>query len=337
MNVRVAIVGASGYTSLETIRWLLRHPSAKITYLASRKEEQAISTLFPELLGRFDLPIRPFDATAIAREADVAFLCLPHVAAMEHVPPLLNAGVKVIDLSADYRLTDPAVYEKWYKHAHLDTKNLPDAVYGLPEFYSEKIKKAQLLSNPGCYPTAAALGTVPLIMAGLAEPTDIIINANSGISGAGRTPKQEHHFPERNESFEPYSIGTHRHAPEIEQTISMMTKQKVHLLFVPHLLPVDRGILETIYLKAKPGATEADALAAFQNFYKGKPFVRIRQQNLPSIKYVANTNYADLAVKLAGGRFVVICAIDNMVKGAAGQAIQNMNLMFGLDETAGLV
>ena len=337
MNVRVAIVGASGYTSLETIRWLLRHPSARITYLASRKEEQAISTLFPELLGRFDLPIRPFDAAAIAREADVAFLCLPHVAAMEHVPPLLEAGVKVIDLSADYRLRDPAVYEKWYKHAHLDSKNLAGAVYGLPEFFADQIRTAKLLSNPGCYPTAAALGAVPLIAAGLAEAGDVIINANSGISGAGRTPKQEHHFPERNESYEPYSIGVHRHQPEIEQTISTMVKQKVNVLFVPHLLPVDRGILETIYLKARPGATEAAAVAALQSFYKGKPFVRVRTQNLPSIKYVANTNYADLAVKLAGGRFVVISVIDNMVKGAAGQAIQNMNLMFGLDETAGLV
>jgi N-acetyl-gamma-glutamyl-phosphate reductase len=336
MTVRVAIVGASGYTSLETIRWLLRHPSAKITYLASRKEEQSISTLFPELLGRFDLPIRPFDAAAIAKEADVAFLCLPHVTAMEHVPPLLDAGVKVVDLSADYRLTDPAMYEKWYKHHHADTKNLAEAVYGLPEFFAEKIRGARLVSNPGCYPTAAALGVAPLIAAGLADPSDIIVNANSGISGAGRPPKQEHHFPERNETYEPYSIGTHRHQPEIEQTIGMVSKQKVNVLFVPHLLPVDRGILETIYLKPRSGATEADALAAFEKAYQGKPFVRIRQQNLPSIKYVANTNYADIAVKMAGGRFVVISAIDNMVKGAAGQAIQNMNLMFGLDETAGL-
>jgi N-acetyl-gamma-glutamyl-phosphate reductase len=336
MTIRVAIVGASGYTSLETIRWLLRHPSAKITYLASRKEEQSISTLFPELLGRFDLPIRPFDAAAIAKEADVAFLCLPHVTAMEHVPPLLDAGLKVIDLSADYRLTDPLIYEKWYKHHHADTKNLAEAVYGLPEFFAERIRGARLVSNPGCYPTAAALGVAPLIAAGLAEPTDIIVNANSGISGAGRTPKQEHHFPERNENFEPYAIGTHRHQPEIEQTIGVVCKQNVSVLFVPHLLPVDRGILETIYLKPRGGATEADALAAYQKAYQGKPFVRIRQQNLPSIKYVANTNYADVAVKLAGGRFVVISAIDNMVKGAAGQAIQNMNLMFGMDERAGL-
>jgi N-acetyl-gamma-glutamyl-phosphate reductase len=242
----------------------------------------------------------------------------------------------VIDLSADYRLTDPLIYEKWYKHHHADTKNLAEAVYGLPEFFAERIRGARLVSNPGCYPTAAALGVAPLIAAGLAEPTDIIVNANSGISGAGRTPKQEHHFPERNENFEPYAIGTHRHQPEIEQTIGVVCKQNVSVLFVPHLLPVDRGILETIYLKPRGGATEADALAAYQKAYQGKPFVRIRQQNLPSIKYVANTNYADVAVKLAGGRFVVISAIDNMVKGAAGQAIQNMNLMFGMDERAGL-
>ncbi len=336
-DIRVAIIGATGYTSLETIRWLLKHPAARITYLASRKQEQPISELFPELLHRIHLPIAPFDVEAIQKSADVAFLCLPHVAAMEHVPPLLNAGLKVIDLSADYRLKDTANYEKWYKHAHSDAKNLAAAVYGLPEFFAPAIQKAQFVSNPGCYPTAAALGIAPLLQAGLIEATDIIINAASGISGAGRTPSPQHHFPERNETFEPYGIGSHRHAPEIQQTLETLSGQPVKMLFVPHLIPMDRGILETIYLKAKPGATMDDATAVFERAYGDKPFVRVRKENLPSTKYVANTNFADIAVKLYNGRFVVIVAIDNMVKGAAGQAIENMNLMFGLHETAGLL
>ncbi len=336
-HIRVAIVGASGYTSLESIRWLLKHPVAKITYLASRKQEQPISELFPELLGRMNLPIAPFDCAAIKKAADVALLCLPHVAAMEHVPPLLDAGLKVIDLSADYRLKDAANYENWYKHAHMDVKNLATAVYGLPEFFAPAIAKANFVSNPGCYPTAAALGIAPLLQAGLVEATDMIINAASGISGAGRTPSPQHHFPERNETFEPYAIGSHRHAPEIQQTLEVIVGKPVQLVFVPHLIPMDRGILDTIYLKPKAGATLEDAIGAFERAYAGKPFVRIRKHNLPSTKYVANTNFADIAVRLYNGRFVVIVAIDNMVKGAAGQAIENMNLMFGLDETAGLM
>ena len=201
--VRVAIIGASGYTALESIRWLLRHPQAKLTYLASRKEQQPVSEMFPELLGRILLPVQPFDAAAIAKAADVALVCLPHVAAMEHVPALLTAGLKVIDLSADYRLSDTVLYEKWYRHPHTDKANLDRAVYGLPEFFSAQIKSTQLTANPGCYATAGILGVAPLLQESLAATDDIIINAASGISGAGRTPSQAHHFPERNEAFEP--------------------------------------------------------------------------------------------------------------------------------------
>ncbi len=336
-KVRIAIIGATGYTSLESIRWLLRHPHAKITYLASRKMEQPISDLFPELLGRLNLPIEPFDPQAVKARADVALLCLPHVAAMDHAPALLDAGLRVIDLSADYRLKDAALYEHWYKHKHVDAANLAHAVYGLPEFFRSEIKSAKLVSNPGCYPTAAILGIAPLVKGGLVEPADIIVNAASGISGAGRTPSQQHHFPERNESFEPYGIGSHRHAPEIQQTLSGLRGREVQLLFVPHLIPMDRGILETIYLKPVAGATLADARAAFAQAYGNEPFVRIRETNLPSTKYVANSNFLDLAVREYNGRFVVMTALDNMVKGASGQAIQNMNIMFGLPETSGLV
>ncbi len=335
--VRVAIIGASGYTALESIRWLLRHPQAKITYLASRKEQQPVSEMFPELLGRIHLPVQPFDATAIAKAADVALVCLPHVAAMEHVPALLAAGLKVIDLSADYRLGDTVLYEKWYRHPHTDKANLNRAVYGLPEFFLTDIQAAQLVANPGCYPTASIVGVVPLLRENLASTEDIIINAASGISGAGRTPSQTHHFPERNEAFEPYAIGSHRHAPEIEQTLGRLLARPINIIFVPHLVPMDRGILATIYLKALPGASEQTAAAALERVYANAPFVRIRKGQLPSTKFVANTNFADIAVKLYNQRWIVTVAIDNMVKGAAGQAIENMNLMFGLPETAGLL
>ncbi len=335
--VRVAIIGASGYTALESIRWLLRHPQAKLTYLASRKEQQPVSEMFPELLGRILLPVQPFDAAAIAKAADVALVCLPHVAAMEHVPALLTAGLKVIDLSADYRLSDTVLYEKWYRHPHTDKANLDRAVYGLPEFFSAQIKSTQLTANPGCYATAGILGVAPLLQESLAATDDIIINAASGISGAGRTPSQAHHFPERNEAFEPYNIGSHRHSPEIEQTLSRILAQPMQIIFVPHLVPMDRGILATIYLKAQPGATEQAAVAALERVYANAPFVRIRKGQLPSTKFVANTNFADIAVKLYNHRWIVTVAIDNMVKGAAGQAIENMNLMFGLPETAGLL
>ena len=335
--VRVAIIGASGYTSLESIQWLLRHPQVRITYLASRQDQQPVSELFPELMGRIHLPVRRFDAAAIAGEADVALVCLPHVTAMEHVPSLLAAGLRVIDLSADYRLGDAALYEKWYKHRHTDSANLAGAVYGLPEFFSEQIRSARLVANPGCYATAGLLGVAPLVQEKLAAAEDIIINAASGISGAGRTPSQTHHFPERNEAFEPYAIGSHRHAPEIETTLARILGKPMQIIFVPHLIPMDRGILATLYLKALPGASQGAAVAALERVYAKAPFVRIRKGQLPNTKFVARTNFADIAVNLYGGRFVVTVALDNMVKGAAGQAIENMNLMFGLPETAGLL
>ena len=336
-QIRVAIIGATGYASLETIRWLLKHPAVTITYLASRKEQQPVSEMFPELLGRIQLPVQPFDVAAIAKAADVALVCLPHVVAMEHVPALLAAGLKVVDLSADYRLSDTALYEKWYRHPHTDKANLVRAVYGLPEFFSAQIQSAQLTANPGCYATASILGVAPLLRENLASAEDIIIDAASGISGAGRTPSQAHHFPERNESFEPYNIGTHRHSPEIEQTLSRILARPMQIIFVPHLVPMDRGILATIYLRALPGASEQAAVAALERVYANAPFVRIRKGQLPSTKFVVNTNFADIAVTAYGGRLIVTVAIDNMVKGAAGQAIENMNLMFGLPETAGLL
>lgn len=338
MNVRAAIVGPTGYTALELIKLLARHPSAEVTYLASHREQLPhIAEEFPELLGVCDLACRPIDAAAIAAEADVAFCCLPHVSAMTYVPALLEAGLKVIDLSADYRLSDAAIYRQVYEHEHSDTANLARAVYGLPEFNADLIAAAALVANPGCYPTAAALAIGPLLARSLIRPTGIIINAASGVTGAGRSPKPHLHFPEVNEGYFPYNVGVHRHEPEIEQTLSGLAGRPVDVLFAPHLLPINQGILETIYCDPADGeVTEADVYAAFAEAYADEPFIRVRT-GLPNIAHVCGTNFCDVAARVVGGKVVLFSAEDNMIKGASGQAVQNMNLMFAVDETAGLL
>lgn len=345
MNIRVAIVGPTGYTGLWLIQLLLRHPQAKITYLASHRDELPdIGEVFPALFGRLPESVsvcRPIDPEAIAREADVVFLGLPHRAAMAYAPQLLDAGLRVIDLSADYRTPDAAVYEKVYGNPHTDIENLKDAVYGLPELFRSDIPGAMLVANPGCYPTAAALAISPLIQGNLAKSDAIIINAASGATGAGKAPSAKLHFAEQNEAFGAYGdIGGHRHQTEISQTLSRVLGQQTDALFVPHLLPVDRGILETIYLDpAADDVTEEDLFEALEEAYGNEPFVRVRS-DLPNIKYVRDTNYCDISVRLVDGpmRKIVVCsAIDNMIKGASGQAIQNMNIVFEQDETLGLL
>lgn len=346
MTIRVAIVGPTGYTGLVLIEHLLRHPGAEITYLASHREELPdITEVFPQLYCRVDSAVarcRKIDPEAMAREADVVFLGLPHRAAMSYVPPLLDAGLRVIDLSADYRLRDPALYEKVYGHAHADLPNLAEAAYGLPELFRSKLPGAMLVANPGCYPTAAALAIAPLLAHALVKPSPILINAASGVTGAGKTPAPHLHFAEQNESYAAYGqIGGHRHQPEIEQTLQVATGVSPSLLFVPHLLPVDRGILETIYLDpVEPDVTEEDLFEAYEDAYAHEPFVRIRK-DLPNIKHVRGTNFCDLTVRLVRqgdvARVVAFSAIDNMVKGASGQAIQNMNIVFEQDQTAGLL
>jgi N-acetyl-gamma-glutamyl-phosphate reductase len=341
MSIRAAIIGPTGYTGYWLIELLLRHPEAEVTYLGTARDELPnIAAEFPALADRCELPGRPIDPAAIAKEADVAFLGLPHKAAMQYAGPLLDAGLRVIDLSADYRLHDPALYERVYKEQHVDKANLANAVYGLPEFFAENIRGAKLVANPGCYPTAAALGIAPLLERSLVKPTGIVINASSGVSGAGRSAKAHLHFPEVNEAYMAYGCGDHRHQPEIEQTLSTVKGEPVAALFVPHLLPIDRGILETIYLDPfDDDVTESDLFEAFVDAYDGKPFVRIRK-GYPNVKHVRDSNYCDITVRLAGPptarKVVVFSVIDNMIKGASGQAVQNMNLMFGVDETAGL-
>lgn len=345
-TIRCAIVGPTGYTGMRLIEILLRHPQAKITYLASHRDELPdIREEFPALYGRIDAEIaqcKKLDVQAMADAVDVVFLCLPHRAAFDYAPKFLDAGMRVIDLSADYRLKSAQQYAEIYETPHGDAANLAKAVYGLPELFRRELHGATLVANPGCYPTAAALAIAPLLTRGLAKADRIYISANSGVTGAGRKAAAKLHFPELNQSYSAYGeIGGHRHQPEIAQTLTRVAGFEVEPLFVPHLLPVDCGILETVYLEPMDDkVTEADLLAAFEDAYRNEPFVRV-VEHLPNIKHVVGTNFCDLSVRLTtqGSRktIVVFAAEDNIGKGASGQAVQNMNAVFGLKETLGLL
>ncbi|MCX5712788.1 MAG: N-acetyl-gamma-glutamyl-phosphate reductase, partial [Candidatus Omnitrophica bacterium] len=284
-----------------------------------------------------DLP----DIKDIASKCDVVFLALPHTVSMDLAPKLLKAGVKVIDLSADYRIKDVKVYEKAYNCKHKDKDNIAQAVYGLPELYRERIKKAKLVANPGCYPTAAALALAPLVSCVKGIDLDsIIIDAKSGTTGAGKKASDALMFAEVNEDFKAYKVNAHQHAPEMNQELSKLAGRKLEVTFVPHLLPLDRGILETIYVKKTGGkvqGTRGKILDVYKKFYKKEPFVRVCSEGVyPRIKDVANTNYCNIAIKEEDKQVIIISAIDNLLKGASGQAVQNMNIMFGFDESAGL-
>ncbi|MBL8852246.1 MAG: N-acetyl-gamma-glutamyl-phosphate reductase [Planctomycetaceae bacterium] len=334
--IRVAIQGATGYTALELLRILLRHPEVRVAALTSRTETGHVSEVHPSLTGRLDLKLENLSAEQLAERADVCFCCLPHVASMESIPKLLSAGLKVIDLSADYRLNDPAVYEQWYGHVHTDPTRLGSTPYGLPELFAARIPGQSLIANPGCYTSTAILALAPLLAGGYVEPTGIIIDAKSGVSGAGRAPKVNFLYSECNESISAYSVGNHRHTPEIEQVLSQASGQKVDVIFTPHLTPMDRGILATIYATPTGTATQAELLAAMRTYYAGKPFVRI-VEHLPKTKDVSGTNYFDATVRVVRGKVLVLAVLDNLIKGAAGVAVQNFNLLCGFEETAGLL
>jgi N-acetyl-gamma-glutamyl-phosphate reductase len=334
--VKVAIVGATGYTALELIKILLNHPQAEIAALCTRQEgSPAIETIHPSLSGRLNLACENLTPTQIAGRARFVFLALPHVASMAVVPDLLKAGCRIVDLSADYRFNHPAVYEKWYGHTHTDPSRLGKTVYGLPELFGDRIPNADLVANPGCYTSTSILGLAPFLCQGLIDPKDIIIDAKSGVSGAGRTPKLNLLYAECNESIAAYSVGNHRHEPEIDQVLSDASGTQVEVTFTPHMVPMDRGILCTMYTRPKRSLTEADALETMQRFYEGKPFVRVVKQ-LPSTKDVIHTNYCHMTARISRGRLVVLSVTDNLIKGAAGVAVQNLNLMNRLPETTGL-
>jgi N-acetyl-gamma-glutamyl-phosphate reductase len=335
--VRVAILGATGYTALELIKLLLRHPEAEITTLTSRQEGSPhIAAVHPSLWGRLDLKLEELAPAAVTARADCVFSCLPHGVTASLVPQLLDGKVKVIDFSADYRLDDNASFEQWYGEKHPDADRLGKVVYGLPELFREQIVKSQLVANPGCYPTSAILPLTPLVKAGLIEPTDIIVDSKSGVSGAGRVPKLTTHFPECNESVSAYNVGRHRHTPEIEQIIRRGCGQEIQIIFTPHLIPMDRGILTTTYSKPVGNVTEPQLLTTLREFYVDEPFVRV-VEHLPGTKDTTDTNFCDITVRVVRNRALTISCLDNMIKGASGAAVQNFNLLFGFPETTALL
>jgi N-acetyl-gamma-glutamyl-phosphate reductase len=335
--IRVGVLGATGYTALELIKILLRHPEVQITAVTSRQQgEPSISTVHPSLVGRLDLPLRDLGPEQLAGVCDCAFSCLPHGASALVAKPLVEAGVRVVDFSADYRLHDAAVYTEWYGETHCDAARLGKAPYGLPELFREQIIGAPLVANPGCYPTSAILGLSPLLKKGLIATDGIILDSKSGVSGAGRTPKLTTHFPECNESLSAYNVGRHRHTPEIDQILGLAAGTKIEVVFTPHLIPMDRGILTTAYAQPVASVDQNDLLHAFQEMYAGEPFVHV-VEHLPGTKEVSGTNFCHVTVRLVRGRVVVVSCIDNLIKGASGAAVQNFNLMFGFPETTALL
>ncbi|MBR4221681.1 MAG: N-acetyl-gamma-glutamyl-phosphate reductase [Victivallales bacterium] len=340
-KIRVGIVGASGYAGEELVRLLTRHPCVELTCATSRQYAgQTIGSLFPryrECQVRFMEP----SPEAIAEKADIAFMATPHCVAAEYAGPLLQKGVKIIDISADFRLRDPAVYEKFYKKVHPAPELIKQAVYGLPERNGDKIRKASLIACPGCYPTSILLPGTALLEAGLVRPDGIEAISLSGVSGAGRKVDLQYIFPECNESIRPYAVTGHRHLPEIEQELALAAGvPSVTMNFIPHLIPVNRGIHSTVLFYAKEGCTAETALEALRKAYAGKPFVRILAAGeLADTKHVTMTNVCEIgcAFDARTNRLIVSSVIDNITKGAAGQAVQCMNLMCGFDETAGLI
>jgi N-acetyl-gamma-glutamyl-phosphate reductase len=335
---QVAILGASGYTALELIKVLLRHPQARIAAVTSRQDDTPrLDELHHSLAGRIDLRCEPLNVDRLAaRRIDCVFSCLPHGVSMAALPPILERGIRVIDLSADYRLRDPNVYAQWYGESHQDLAHLARTVYGLPELYGADLPSARLVANPGCYPQTGILGLAPLLAGGLIDHRTIIIDSKSGVSGAGRSPKLAYHFPECNESVAAYGVGQHRHTPEIEQALSDVAGEPVRVLFTPHLVPMDRGIFSTIYATLRRPLPQEELLEAYRAYYSKAPFVRV-VEHLPATKDTAGTNFLDVTVRVVGERIVVLACLDNLVRGASGVAVQNFNRMFGHDERTALL
>ena len=333
---RVAILGATGYTALELIKILLRHPGAEIVAATSRQEgSPPIGMVHPSLHGRLDVTLEDLAPDEVARRAECVFSCLPHGASASAIVPLLEAGCRVVDFSADYRLDDAEVYTQWYGEKHPDPGRLGKVVYGLPELFREKIVGASLVANPGCYPTSAILALAPLLKAKCIEPDGIVVDAKSGVSGAGRTLKLTTHYPECNESISAYNVGRHRHTPEIDQVLSTAAGTRVEVIFTPHLVPMDRGILATCYSRPIGPIAEETLLGTLRDFYAEEPFVRVID-HLPGTKDSAGTNYCDVTARLVRGRVITVSCLDNLIKGASGAAVQNFNLMYGYPETTAL-
>lgn len=339
--IKVGIIGAGGYAGITLVQILLQHPETEIAWVMSEEAHKGkkVTDLYPHLLGEVDLTYQTLDnLDKVLDKVELIFLALPHGIAMNYVPQILEASKKVIDLGADFRFAEVEVFKKWYHIDHKAEKFLKEAVFGLPEIYRDEIKKARLIGNPGCYPTSAILGIAPLVKEKLIDLDSIIVDAKSGVSGAGRGVSLKIHYCERNEGIEAYAVTIHRHMGEIEYQITRLSEYQTKVTFVPHLVPMTRGILSTIYAKLKQTINNQQLTTIFKKFYENEPFVRVREDHLPNTKFVAGTNYCDIAVQVneATGKVIVLSAIDNLVKGAAGQAVQNMNIMYGIDETVGL-
>lgn len=337
--MKASVIGATGYAGVELLRLLDGHPEAEITAITSESSTgEAIASMYPHLSGRIEKNLTSMkDIKAIAAESDVIFIALPHGHAMKIGKELRSSNTRIIDLSGDYRFKDYKVFEQWYKVPHEDPE--AQAVYGLTELYRDHVKNAHLVANPGCYTTCSILAMVPLLKYGLIETKGIIIDAKSGTTGAGRSLKLGSLYCSVNESFKAYGVASHRHTPEIEQVYSEVAGEDVVVQFTPHLLPVDRGIFATCYAQLKEGVTDAQIEEAYQVMYGNEFFIRLRGKGgFPELKNVRASNYVDLGWQTdkRTGRIIVMNCIDNLVKGAAGQAVQNMNVMFGLDETMGL-
>ncbi|MCH5188706.1 MAG: N-acetyl-gamma-glutamyl-phosphate reductase [Oscillospiraceae bacterium] len=339
--IKVGILGATGYAGIEVVRLLSRHSECELTLLVSQTfKGQKISDVYQSLRGVCDLALEELDVAEAAKRCDVVFTALPHGASKEVIPSLYAAGLKVIDLSGDFRYNDVKVYEEWYGQPHSSPELLNESVYGLCELHREEIKKTKLVGNPGCYTTCSILGLAPLVKHGLIDNSSIIIDAKSGVSGAGRGLALDYHFCECTENMKAYKLGTHRHTSEIEQELGLLAGEEIRLSFSPHLVPMKRGIFATCYANLKTDKSQEELVQLYKDFYEGEYFVRVYDSGeLPESNHVSGSNFVDigLVVDKRLNRVIVVSAIDNLVKGAAGQAVQNMNLMFGLDEKTGLM
>lgn len=342
-KIKVAIIGASGYAGLELVRLLARHPGCEVVALTSLEYPgRSFSQVFPALAGICDLPFLPADRSSprdvLSQGAEVVFTAVPHQAAMGMIPGFLEGGCKVVDLSADFRFPDAGLYEKWYQ-AHTAPELLAETVYGLPELHREEVRRTRLLGNPGCYPTCVILGLAPLAKAGLLQPDSVIADCKSGVSGAGRQALLGISFCEVNDGFRAYKVLEHRHTPEMEQELSALAGTAVKVTFTPHLVPMSRGILGTLYAGLTESRPEEELRELYHQLYQGHPFVRLHPAGrLPDTRDVRGANYCDLALRVDpdSRRVIVLSVIDNLTKGAAGQAVQNFNLMAGFPETMGL-
>ncbi|MDD5634329.1 MAG: N-acetyl-gamma-glutamyl-phosphate reductase [Candidatus Omnitrophica bacterium] len=336
--VKVAVVGATGYTGEELVELLLRNPEVEITSLTGIVEKESdFSLLYPRFGKKISLICKNLDVAEVAKKSDIVFLALPHTVSMKFAPEFLKKGKKVIDLSADYRLPSD-VYEKWYGTKHVDADNLKTAVYGLPELNRKNIKSAAFVANPGCFPTSVILGLLPVIKTVSQKDKAIIVDSKTGVTGAGRKGLVSLSFGELDENLRAYKVNEHQHMPEMKHILSGVSGKDIKLNFVPHLMPIRRGIFSTIYISSEGLDSAEKIYEAYKDTYKNEPFVRLRPMgSMPELSDVRGTNFCDIGIKLAGGMLVIVAVIDNLVKGASGQAVQNMNIMYGLDERLGLV